>query len=150
MERRLYKSADDKVLSGVCGGIGEYFGIDPVIVRLLVVVFTLMGGAGLIAYIIAAIIIPEKYDRKASNVSNDYRETYGGQETPDGGQSGHEPVEYPVGKRNRNTGLTLGIILIALGGFVLLRGFAPWIPGEIVAAALFIGAGIYFIARRSK
>ena len=46
------------MIAGVCGGIGEYFDIDPVIVRLLVVVFCLMGGTGVIAYIIAAIIIP--------------------------------------------------------------------------------------------
>ena len=51
MEKRLYRSSRNKVLAGVCGGLGEYFEVDPVIVRLLVVVFTLMGGAGLIAYI---------------------------------------------------------------------------------------------------
>jgi phage shock protein C len=60
IEKKLYRSTENKVLAGVCGGIGEYFGIDPVIVRLLVVLFTLMGGSGLIAYIIAAIIIPSR------------------------------------------------------------------------------------------
>ena len=60
MERkRLYKSKDDCMLFGVCGGVAEYFGIDSVIVRLLLVFFCLLGGSGLIAYIIAAIIIPE-------------------------------------------------------------------------------------------
>ena len=60
MERkRLYKSKDDCMLFGVCGGVAEYFGIDSVIVRLLLVFFCLLGGSGLIAYIIADIIIPE-------------------------------------------------------------------------------------------
>ena len=60
MERkRLYKSKDDCMLFGVCGGVAEYFGIDSVIVRLLLVFFCLLGGSGVIAYIIAAIIIPE-------------------------------------------------------------------------------------------
>ena len=58
--KRLYKSRTNRVLCGVCGGIGEYFGIDPTIVRLLCV---LLGctSTGLILYIIAAIIMPEEY-----------------------------------------------------------------------------------------
>ena len=56
--KRLYKSRTNRVLCGVCGGIGEYFGIDPTIVRLLCV---LLGCTGLILYIIAAIIMPEEY-----------------------------------------------------------------------------------------
>ena len=58
--KRLYKSRTNRVLCGVCGGIGEYFGIDPTIVRQLCV---LLGctSTGLILYIIAAIIMPEEY-----------------------------------------------------------------------------------------
>lgn len=58
MEKRLYKSNQNKMIDGVCGGIAEYFGIDPTVVRLLWVLFSLMGGSGILAYIIAAIIIP--------------------------------------------------------------------------------------------
>ena len=58
MEKKLYKSAADKKICGVCGGLGEYFGIDSTIVRLAWVVFSLCGGAGLLAYIIAAIVMP--------------------------------------------------------------------------------------------
>ncbi|SES80740.1 PspC domain-containing protein [Anaerobranca gottschalkii] len=60
MEKRLYRSQSNKMIAGVCGGIAEYFNIDPTIVRLLWVFFALMAGGGLIAYIIAAIIIPSK------------------------------------------------------------------------------------------
>ena len=58
MEKKLYKSNQNKMLDGVCGGIAEYFGIDPTVVRLLWALFSLMGGCGILAYIIAAIIIP--------------------------------------------------------------------------------------------
>lgn len=58
MEKKLYKSAADKKICGVCGGLGEYFGIDSTLVRLAWVVFSLCGGAGLLAYIIAAIVMP--------------------------------------------------------------------------------------------
>ena len=56
--KRLIKSDDNRVLCGVCGGIGEYFNIDPTLVRLAWVLFSFLGGAGIPAYIIAAIIIP--------------------------------------------------------------------------------------------
>lgn len=58
MSKKLYKSNTNKMLEGVCGGIAEYFGVDPTIVRLAWVVFCALGGSGLLAYIIAAIIIP--------------------------------------------------------------------------------------------
>ena len=60
MEKRLYKSGKNKVLCGVCGGIGEYFNIDPTLVRLAWVVFCALGGSGLLAYIIMALIIPRQ------------------------------------------------------------------------------------------
>lgn len=56
--KRLTKSYDRK-LCGVCGGIAEYFNIDPVIVRLIWVLLVLCAGTGVLAYIIAAIIMPE-------------------------------------------------------------------------------------------
>ncbi len=56
--KRLYKSRKEKVLCGVCGGLGDYLGVDPVLVRVLWVLFALGGGSGLLAYIIACLIIP--------------------------------------------------------------------------------------------
>ncbi|MBQ2901070.1 MAG: PspC domain-containing protein [Agathobacter sp.] len=60
MEKRLYKSKENRMLDGVCGGIAEYFNIDPTIVRLAWAIFSLAGGSGVLAYIIALIIIPER------------------------------------------------------------------------------------------
>lgn len=59
MKNKLYKSNSDKMVSGVCGGIAEYFNIDSTIVRLALVLFILVGGSGLLAYIICAIVIPQ-------------------------------------------------------------------------------------------
>ena len=58
MEKRLYKSRENKMIDGVCAGIAEYLNLDPTLVRLLWVVFCAMGGSGFLAYIVAAIIIP--------------------------------------------------------------------------------------------
>ncbi len=58
MEKRLYRSRSQRMLAGVCGGIAEYFNVDPTLIRLAWVIFAFLGGTGVLAYIIAAIIIP--------------------------------------------------------------------------------------------
>ena len=60
MKKRLYKCKEDRKLCGVCAGIAEYFEVDPTLVRLAWVVFCLLGGSGVLAYILAAIIMPEE------------------------------------------------------------------------------------------
>ena len=56
MKKRLYKSSTDKKVCGVCGGIANYFDVDPTVIRLIWVIFTLVCGSGLNAYIIESII----------------------------------------------------------------------------------------------
>lgn len=62
MEKRLYKINRGKMVDGVCGGVAEYFGLDPTLVRLAWALFTAMGGSGIIAYIICAVVIPREPD----------------------------------------------------------------------------------------
>ena len=61
MEKKLYRSKTNKMLAGVCGGLGEYTNLGPTIVRLIAVLIGL-SGAGLVAYLVCAVIIPEKPD----------------------------------------------------------------------------------------
>ena len=58
--KRLYKSRKNRVISGVCGGIAEYFNVDPVLIRVIAVLFFFTGGASLIAYIVGMLIIPDQ------------------------------------------------------------------------------------------
>ena len=60
MKKRLYKDHRDKKICGVCSGIAKYFDIDPTIVRLALVLFCLLGGSGILAYIICAIVMPDE------------------------------------------------------------------------------------------
>lgn len=62
MEKRLYRSVRDRKIAGVCGGIGEYFRVDPTLIRLAWVLFACMAGSGLLAYIICAVVIPSAPD----------------------------------------------------------------------------------------
>ena len=59
MERRLYRSTTDKMIAGVCGGIAEYFKIDPTIVRVIAVILLIAGSAGFWAYLILWIVVPK-------------------------------------------------------------------------------------------
>ncbi len=92
---KLYRSSTDKIISGVCGGLGEYFKIDPVIIRLIWVVSVLVGGFGILAYIIAAIIIPlEPYDPEKKQ---------------------RKPAESSVNATPGIFPLIIGIFLLAIG-----------------------------------
>lgn len=87
--RRLFRSRQQRVLGGVCGGLAEYFNVDVVVIRLLWILITLIGGAGLIAYLISWIIIPD--------------------------QSGLE--EKPSGRGS--AGFILGLLLVIIGVIML-------------------------------
>lgn len=58
--KRLYRSRKDRQIAGVCGGVGDYLGIDPTIVRLLWVILSIAGGPGLLLYLIMAAVVPEE------------------------------------------------------------------------------------------
>ena len=61
MVKQLRRLKHDRIIAGVCSGVGEYLGVDPVVIRLLVAAATLMGfGSGLLVYLIAWVIMPEE------------------------------------------------------------------------------------------
>lgn len=60
MEKKLYRSQDNKMICGVCAGIAEYFHIDPTVIRLAFAILACFGGSGILTYFVAAIIIPPK------------------------------------------------------------------------------------------
>ena len=122
--RKLYKSRRDRMIDGVCGGIAEYFDVDPTIVRIVWVLVTLMGGTGLVLYIAGMIIIPANPDAFA---------------VPNGGSS---PV--PSGDRRRFWGVMLILagatfLLINLGWYA---GFHWWaFSRSVLLPVLLIGVG---------
>jgi phage shock protein C len=74
--KRIYRSREDRIIAGVCGGFAEYLSIDPTIVRLVWIFFTIFGGVGILAYIFSIIIISENNNIKAKEIKtdNDYDE----------------------------------------------------------------------------
>lgn len=70
MSKKLYKSTTDRKLCGVCAGIANYLNIDPTVVRLLWALITFLGGAGVIAYVVCALVIPDE------PYNNNYQDPY--------------------------------------------------------------------------
>lgn len=101
-EKRLYKSRDKKVC-GVCGGIGEYFGIDPTLIRIVYVILVMFAGVGIIPYIVAAIIMDDapgedsdKYieNRYSANTNNSYSANTESSYTANSEYESDEPVGF--------------------------------------------------------
>ena len=108
MNRQLYRSSYNKMLAGVCGGIGEYFGIDPTIIRIIWVILA-FSGVGILAYIVAAIIIPEE---------NPSGYGYNGGHMGGSGEYGNHSTFD-----NRNASLIIGGILIFIGALLIARRY---------------------------
>jgi len=117
---RLYKSRSDKIFDGVCGGIGQYFSIDPVLIRLLWILMVLFGGTGVLAYIVAMIIIP--------------REPESTQQLEEASEE-IEP-EYSFSQK------FWGGLLIIVGIFLLIGVLGP-VGGLFAGAALLMGSVLW-------
>ncbi|HKK20576.1 MAG TPA: PspC domain-containing protein [candidate division Zixibacteria bacterium] len=129
MDRKLYRSRKDKVIAGVCGGLGEYFDVDPVFVRIIVVLLAFAHGFGLLGYIIAWIIIPKK------------------EEAPDAAVE--EGTETKVRYSSWNRYLP-GLILIGIGIILLLRDNLYWFDWDEFWPVVLVVIGLYLIFRRKR
>ncbi|SHJ69369.1 PspC domain-containing protein [Paramaledivibacter caminithermalis] len=146
MSKRLYRSRNDRILAGVCGGIADYFGIDTSLVRIAWVIFTLMGGAGIIAYIICAIVFPE---------GSSYNTALNDDEYVVGAKNYDDKYEHYYGKENGENDknrILIGTILIVLGVLFLIKKYVYWFDlGKLWPVALIIlGAFIIFKKREEN
>jgi len=127
MNKRLYRSSTNKIIAGVCGGLGEYFAIDPVFVRVFAVLLAIIPhGFGLVAYIVAWIIIPKRGDLVVEDAP-------------------------PAKEQELSTWNSYlpGIILVGIGLLLLAREFWYWFDWEDFWPILLIVGGLYLILRRT-
>lgn len=146
--KRLYKSRQNKMIDGVCGGIAEYFDADPVLVRLVFALFFFVGGAAILAYIVGMIIMPRR-PLDAAGAATPIPTPQPGQP-----QTQSHSLAYP----NSST-LIIGIIIIALGAFLLMGNF-PFFRGfhhmfwhhlwDFLLPALLVGVGGILIFKANK
>ena len=134
--QQLRRSHRDRVFFGVCGGIAEYFNVDPVLVRLAFVIVTLAGGAGVLAYIILAIVMPD------------------GDPVPTSGADAPfltEGAPQPSTTASKNASQVGALILIGIGMLFLLDNLKwfGWFQPQIFWPLILIGIGVALIARRT-
>ena len=149
MTNRLYRSRKDRMIGGVCGGLGVYFGIDPVIVRLVFVVLSIWGGLGFLGYLVLWIIIPPEersgalsqdvigsnvaeIEKSAQNFAQDARDTFSGR-TP-------VPAERTI----------FAAVALIVVGVLLLIGNIFAIPFDRLWPALLVLLGVYLIYQAAK
>ncbi len=159
--RRLYRSNRERILGGVSGGLAEYFEIDVTLVRLAWIIAVLAGGFGVLAYIIAWIIIPENpvgCGRPAAGEAEGLAEAGpdAAGDAPGRARAGGEAGEETGRCTSRPGGghWVFGLILVALGTLLLLRNFFPLFQLGKYWPVLIILLGVLVIAcglgRRSE
>lgn len=122
MENKLYRSTHNRILGGVCAGIAEYFGLDPTLVRIVWIITIFAGGAGILAYIVAWILIPENPVDVIDGSDKSLFNTRAGAEV-------------------------FGWILIAVGALLMFKFVVPWFFSRYFWPLLLIALGIGLILR---
>lgn len=131
--RKLFRSRSDKIFFGICGGLGEYFDVDPTIMRLAFVLLALASGIGIVAYIIFALVTPRKdalpgeAEAGAPPMKDKVKEFAEGTAdyVAEGGKRLAEEVREGKGKRG-GIAAFFGVILIILGVAFLLDNLFPY------------------------
>ncbi|MFH1366523.1 MAG: PspC domain-containing protein [Patescibacteria group bacterium] len=161
MDKKLYRSNKDKIIAGVCAGLGEYFDLDVTLVRIIFVVIVLAGGAGVLAYIILWILVPqnpgegrvikagskEAVDQFASEVkgkAEEIKEAF----SKDGEKN--EECCTAEEKEKIERRVWPAILLFVIGVFFLAGNFAPWFTwGKLWPVLLILAALVMLFRRRS-
>ena len=151
-QKRLYRSQTDRVLFGVCGGLGKYFGIDPVIFRILFVIFLFIDGVGLIAYLIMILIIPNERgvgkDDKEKGEVDEFAEKI--EKSAEELANKVETGEFIPSGKSANY---LGIFIIFIGLLFLARETFPlqWLfHSDVILPFAIILLGLYIVLKSKK
>lgn len=154
--RRLTRSRRNNVIAGVCGGLGEYFNVDPIVVRILWIAAGLItAGTAVIAYIIAAIVIPDTRSENNANRAGQQNQQW---EQPQGHadqysdiNAGMEDWKEPPKREPDNTRRIIGIGLVVMGAFFLIKEIFNWADMRIMVpvALVVIGGAIIYKGRRN-
>jgi len=153
VEKKLYRSRRDRMIGGVCGGLGEYLNTDPVWIRLLFVILLFATGFGFWAYIILWIIIPGEEragSTSADTVQANVQEMADrARELGQGIQRGLQGnrVAHTAGESGPSSGTALvGLAFVLLGGFLLFRQFGlfSWLNWGVMwsLALIFVGGAL--------
>ncbi len=163
---RLYRSSQDRMLGGICGGLGEIFEIDPTIVRLLWVGLTfLTSGLLALAYVVAWIVVPQRSGEPTLSADPAEGEDTESPATKEdgGGAAGPATATRPATRKLSSAAVFAGLVLIAIGSLMIVGDFAGfdfwdlvwsligWFGGKLWPAILIaVGATILLVQFRKR
>jgi phage shock protein PspC (stress-responsive transcriptional regulator) len=139
--KKIYRSKEDKMIAGVCGGIAEYLRIDSVWVRLVFFISIFINGIGLLAYLILWVIIPDNPDQEDKENKEDKKSKKVSQEKS-------QNITEKTNTHDNHSRLIVGSILIFIGVIFMLKEFFKLFDWSIFWAIFFIGIGIILLIRR--
>jgi phage shock protein PspC (stress-responsive transcriptional regulator) len=137
MEKRLYRSRKWRVIGGVAGGLAEYFGLDPILMRVIFVIITLISGIGILLYIILWIVMPEVPFEIAYKVN-----TNGDNQNPEVSNVNFASVQTKSDGKGR---IVIGSVLIIIGALFFLERLIPSFDFEDFIPAVLIIIGLALI-----
>ena len=153
MKTTLYRSESDRMLGGVCGGLGDYLSLDPTLVRLFFALLFFGSGIGLLAYLALWIIMPSQSSVHAGrSFEENLRDS--GENFSERIQTVGEEFGNAVRSPNPQAGVIIGIALIALGGILFVENlnihWLRWMSFDILWPVLLIIGGIVVLQRRTQ
>lgn len=116
--KNLYRSEENRIIAGVCGGLGEYFNIDPVMIRIIFFLLAFFGGSGIPVYLVLWLIIPSK-----SHLNDDQGETVQENIKEIKTKAKEFAEDVKSSSQNNNTKRIFGIIIMFVGVVFLLENF---------------------------
>lgn len=114
---QLRRSRADRVIGGVCGGLGRYLGVDPVLLRIAAIALAFSGGLGVLTYLVAWVVIPEA----------------------------QEPEPPPNQYSRHGAAFVVGAVLVTIGALLLLHQLMPWFDAGIFWALVVVTAGVMLV-----
>jgi len=152
MNTKLYRSRTDSMIGGVCGGLGQYLGIDPIIVRLFFVLLALGDGVGVLIYLVLWLIVPRQGQAEAATLEENIRAGAG--EIAERARALGDDLREAARSPNPQAGLIIGVALIVLGVVFLLQNlhiaWLRWLDFDLLWPGLLIVAGLALLLRRVK
>ena len=150
--KKLYRSRTDKMLGGVCGGLGQYLGIDSTLVRLFFVLLALANGVGVLIYFVMWLIVPREGQAEEATTEETIRA--GADEIAERAQAMGDEVREAVRGPHLQAGIIIGAALIVLGAYFLLQNlnfpWLWWLRFGFLWPVLLIVAGLALLLRRAK
>lgn len=154
--KKLYRSRIDKMLGGVCGGLAEYFDIDPTLVRILFAISVTFGGTGILAYIILWIVVPEQpfifqsAEGESGTTSNTEKNSSAESEKEKFTYFSTNEINNAMNSARQNRKTFGGVLLIFLGVLFLLDNLVPRFDIGNYWPLILIGIGVAIIVKASN